>query len=371
MAVKSMLFTPFQLHHLQLPNRFVMAPMTRQSAPGGIMTDANAAYYRRRAEGGVGLIITEGTWIDDPAAGNHSSVPKLFGQDALAGWRLVIDAVHGAGGKIMPQLWHLGRERKPRPGAEHLFPNPDVASVSASSSAADEPWPYRALTEPQIENLVSSYARAARDAKTIGFDGVELHGAHGYLIDQFLRKETNARTDRYGGDLSNRVRFAADVVRAVRAEVGSDFPILFRFSQWTVRDYHARLVTTPQELERLVAPLSDAGVDIFHCSTRRYWEPAFEGSELGLAGWTKKITGKPTIAVGSIGLDKPFAGPSNDHVEVHGRIDDLERRLALGEFDLVAVGRALLSNPSWPNLARQQSAASFAAFTPEIRARLF
>jgi 2,4-dienoyl-CoA reductase-like NADH-dependent reductase (Old Yellow Enzyme family) len=117
--------------------------------------------------------------------------------------------------------------------------------------------------------------------------------------------------------------------------------------------------------------LSDAGVDIFHCSTRRYWEPAFEGSELGLAGWTKKITGKPTIAVGSIGLDKPFAGPSNDHVEVHGRIDDLERRLALGEFDLVAVGRALLSNPSWPNLARQQSAASFAAFTPEIRARLF
>lgn len=364
----SNLFTPLRLNHLELPNRFVMAPMTRQQAPGGVVTEANAAYYRRRVEGGVGLIITEGVWIRHDAAGNHSGVPRIFGEDALDGWSAVVRAVHGAGGKIMPQLWHLGRERKPRAGMEQFFLNPEVASVSASGSTPGEVWPYRELTSREIADVVKAYADAARDAKAVGFDGVEIHGAHGYLIDQFLRSETNLRDDRYGGETSGRVKFAVEIVEAVRSAVGSDFPISFRFSQWTVRDYGATLVSTPRELEELLVPLANAGVDIFHCSTRRYWEPAFEKSALGLAAWTKKLTGKPTIAVGSVGLDKPFAGPSSDIVEVHGRVIDLEERLARGEFDLVAVGRALLSNPSWPNLLH--SSASFAAFTPEVRARL-
>lgn len=362
----SILDTPFSFKNLDLPNRFVMAPMTRTSAPGGVPTDLNAAYYRRRAEGGVGLIITEGTFIDHRAAGYHTAVPLFYGAAALNGWKKVVDAVHAAGSKIMPQLWHVGRERRARPGAEQFYPHPDVVSVSADDASADQPWPYRALAEAEIADVIAAYASAARGAQAVGFDGVELHGAHGYLIDQFMRAQTNRRTDSYGSD---RMRFAVEVVRAARAAAGPDFPIVFRFSQWTVRDYEAKLVSKANELEQLLRPLVEAGVDVFHASTRRWWEPAFEGSDLTLAGWTKKLTGKPVIAVGSIGLDKPFAGPSQDHIDVHGNIENLEAGLARGEFDLVAIGRALLSNPSYPALLRER-ASHFAAVTPEVRAKL-
>lgn len=362
----SPLYSPFRLKNLDLPNRFVMAPMTRTSAPGGVPTQLNAAYYRRRAEGGVGLIVTEGTFIDHRAAGYHTAVPLFYGADALNGWKKVVEAVHAAGSKIMPQLWHVGRERRARPGAEQFYPHPDIVSVSADDATPDQPWPYRALSESEIADIVAAYGSAARGAKLVGFDGIELHGAHGYLIDQFMRAATNHRTDRYGAD---RLRFAVEVVRAARAAVGADFPIVFRFSQWTVRDYEAKLVSSAQELEKLLAPLVEAGVDAFHASTRRWWEPAFEGSDLTVAGWTKKIAGQPVIAVGSIGLDKPFAGPSQDRIDVHGNIGELESAISRGEFDLVAIGRALLSNPSYPALLREQ-AASFAAVTPEVRAKL-
>jgi 2,4-dienoyl-CoA reductase-like NADH-dependent reductase (Old Yellow Enzyme family) len=137
-------------------------------------------------------------------------------------------------------------------------------------------------------------------------DGVEIHGAHGYLIDQFFWEGSNRRDDEYGGDLAGRSRFAIELIQAVRAAVGPDFPIIFRFSQWKQQDYTARLVQTPQALAAFLQPLSEAGVDIFHCSTRRFWEPEFDGSELNLAGWTRQLTGKPTITVGSVGLDGEF-----------------------------------------------------------------
>lgn len=157
-----------------------------------------------------------------------------------------------------------------------------------------------------MKRLINAFAKAAADAKRLGFDGVELHGAHGYLIDQFFWKETNRRTDEYGGDLTGRTRFASRIIHAVRKAVGSRFPIIFRFSQWKTGHYDAKLAYTPEELEAFLAPLTDAGVDIFDCSTRRFWEPEFEGSRLNLAGWTRKLTGKPTISVGSVGLKGDF-----------------------------------------------------------------
>jgi 2,4-dienoyl-CoA reductase-like NADH-dependent reductase (Old Yellow Enzyme family) len=205
------------------------------------------------------------------------------------------------------------------------------------------------MSKQDIDDVIAAFAQAAKDAKEIGMDGVEIHGAHGYIVDQFFWEGTNQRTDEYGGDLAQRSRFAIELIKAVRTAVGPDYPIIFRFSQWKQQDYTARLVQTPDELAAFLKPLSDAGVDIFHCSTRRFWEPEFEGSDLNLAGWTRKLTGKPTITVGSVGLDGEFLQfmVNTDKVAQPASLENLLKRLGDDEFDLVAVGRALLVDPDW------------------------
>ncbi|WP_172251091.1 NADH:flavin oxidoreductase [Saccharibacillus deserti] len=331
------LFQPFDAGSLSLSNRVVMAPMTRQFSPEGVPGSNVAAYYRHRAENSVGLIVTEGTVIDHPDASNQQNVPHLYGEAALAGWKHAVDEVHAAGGKIIPQIWHMG----------------------ARGQVND-------YTEQEVAELVRQFAASAAAAKQAGFDGIELHGAHEYLIDQFFWAQTNTRTDRYGGDLVKRTRFAVEVIEACREAVGSDFPIVFRFSQWKGSDYKAKLAQTPEELERFLKPLSEAGVDIFHCSTRRFWEPEFEGSDLNLAGWTKKLSGKPTITVGSVGLDGEFTSLFSEGkgAGVSG-IDDLLERLDRGEFDLVAIGRALLADPAWASKVEEGRLNELVAFSPE------
>ncbi len=360
MSVSTSLFKPFQHGNLDLENRIVMAPMTRSYSPGNVPNEKNVEYYKARAEGGVGLIITEGTIIDHKAASGYPNVPAIYGEAALAGWKKVVDAVHAAGGKIAPQLWHVGGIRKP--GVE---PGGDTPGYSPSGMAFPGKVTGHAMTKEDIDDVVAAFAQAARDAKAIGFDAVELHGAHGYLIDQFFWDGTNVRDDEYGGDLQQRSRFAIEVIKAVRAAVGPDFPVILRFSQWKQQDYAARLVETPDELAAFLAPLSDAGVDIFHCSTRRFWEPEFEGSDLNLAGWTRKLTGKPAITVGSVSLNADFlpedGTPDFKNAEP-ASLDNLLSRMDAGEFDLVAVGRALIANPDWPQRVKQGESSDLKAF---------
>jgi len=344
------LFKPFTLGNLALSNRIVMAPMTRNFSPKGVPNQAVVDYYRRRAESGVGLIITEGTVVDHAAANGYPNVPHFYGEDALAGWKQVVDAVHAAGGKIAPQLWHVGNVR--RLGTE---PNGDVPGYGPMEKQKDGKVLVKGMTQQDIDDVVAAFAKAAKDAKDVGFDAIELHGAHGYLIDQFFWEGTNQREDQYGGSLENRGRFAVEIIKAVRAAVGADYPIIFHFSQWKQQDYTARLAPTPELLEQFLTPLSDAGVDIFHCSQRRFWEPEFESSELNLAGWTRKITGKPCITVGSVGLDGEFLQfmVNTDKVAQTANIDGLLERLDADEFDLVAVGRALLVDPQWADKVRE------------------
>ncbi len=292
------LFEPFACKSLKLANRIVMAPMTRSKSPSGIPGADVAAYYRRRAEGGVGLIVTEGTIVDRPGACASTDIPNFHAPDSVAGWRNVVKDVHAAGGKIAPQLWHQGMVRKPGTG-----PNPDAKSdgpsgLSGTGKPVGEP-----MSDADIADTIDAFARGAELSKEIGFDCVEFHGAHGYLLDQFFWEGSNVRTDAFGGDLLRRTRFAAEIVKAARKRVGPDYVIILRFSQWKQQDYAAKLALTPKELEAFLEPLTDAGVDIYHCSTRRFWEPEFAGSDLNLAGWTKKISGKPTITVGSVGLE--------------------------------------------------------------------
>ncbi|AHK16400.1 NADH:flavin oxidoreductase [Thalassolituus oleivorans] len=341
------LFQPIELGPLSLRNRIVMAPMTRTFSPGNVPNDLNVAYYERRAENEVGLIITEGTCIGHKAANGYARVPFIYGEEALAGWKKVVDAVHAKGGKIAPQLWHVGSIRK-----EGVEPDVSVPGYSPSGLVRPGKEGGIAMTKQDIDDVVEAFAQAAADSQRIGFDAVEVHGAHGYLVDQFFWEGTNQREDEYGGDLVARTRFACEIVSAIRERVGPDFPIIFRFSQWKQQDYSARLANTPEELDAFLKPLVNAGVDIFHCSTRRFWEPEFEGSDLNLAGWTKKLTGKPVITVGSVGLTASFIDEEkHDMVDASGvataSFTELEQRMNNDEFELVGIGRALLQDPEW------------------------
>ena len=341
------LFKPFTLKGLPLENRIAMAPMTREFSPDGVPNEEVAGYYRRRAEGGTGLIITEGTTIDDPVATMGQNIPQIHGEKPLLGWKNTVQQVHAAGGKIMPQLWHVGMARNP-----DNAPHSQLPSVGPSGLLKPGKQVAKPMSVAQIENVIGGFASAAADAMRIGFDGVEIHGAHGYLVDQFFWAGLNERTDEWGGSMANRGRFAVEIIKAIRAATSPEYPILLRYSQWKQQDYAARLVDTPQLLEEFLAPLADAGVDMFHCSTRRYWEPEFDGEDLNLAGWTKKITGKPTMTVGSVGLNGDFFGAFAGQDAEKRSIDDLIERLEKGEFDMVAVGRALLQDPQWTNKIR-------------------
>ncbi|MEU5363252.1 NADH:flavin oxidoreductase [Streptomyces sp. NPDC005925] len=334
---------PVGINGLTVPNRIAMAPMTRMFSPGGVPGEDVVAYYGRRAAAGVGLIITEGTYVGHESAGQSDRVPRFHGEEQLAGWAKVADAVHAAGGTIVPQLWHIGMVR-----SEGEAPYPEAPAVGPSGLriGAVEPTG-RTMTQADLDAVIGAFAQAAADAERIGFDGVEVHGAHGYLVDQFLWAGTNRRTDAYGGDPVARTKFAAEIVAAVRGAVSPGFPVLFRYSQWKQDAYDARLAGTPEELEAILAPLTAAGVDAFHASTRRYWEPEFEGSDLNLAGWTKKLTGRTTLTVGSVGLNGDFIKAFQGQGAELGDLDNLLDRLERDEFDLVAVGRALLQDPLW------------------------
>jgi 2,4-dienoyl-CoA reductase-like NADH-dependent reductase (Old Yellow Enzyme family) len=169
----------------------------------------------------------------------------------------------------------------------------------------------------------------------------------------------------------NRTRFAAEIVKACRHAVGPDFPIILRMSQWKSSDYNAKLAANPEQLAQLLAPLVEAGVDIFHCSTRRFWEPEFEGSQLNFAGWVKKLTGKPTITVGSVGLDAEFLGAFRGKNAETADLDNLLVRLEQEEFDLVAIGRALLIDPEWAVKIRDGRTDELIPFNAEALRKLY
>ena len=270
------LFDPVEVGDLKLRNRIVMAPMTRRYSPEGVPADFMAEYYGRRADSEVGLIVTEGIGVDHPSAVGDAgtgddNIPDLHGDRALAAWKAIVDRTHAAGGKIFPQLWHQGGLRQDYSGR-----HPDTPSLRPSgiwgpenpSTFFNEEYlkkmtpPTKAMSDEEIADVIAAFARSAANAMKIGFDGIAIHGAHGYLIDTFLWDVTNRRTDRWGGDIRARAAFGAEIVKAIRSATGGA-TIMFRFSQWKLHNYDARLVENPQDLAAMLEPLADAGVDIF------------------------------------------------------------------------------------------------------------
>jgi len=355
-ADRAPLFRPLQIHDLILKNRIVMAPMGKGHAVDGVLDPEYPAYYRRRAEGGAGLILGGATAVPQANAANDIHEPHFHGAAVLARWQCACEEVHAAGGRIMPQLYHAGLQGVAMtpppwpligPSAQWL-PPPQADGSAGAPRVVGEP-----MRQADIDAVIDAFATAAADAQRLGFDGVELHAAHGFLIDQFFWEKTNLRTDRYGGDLRDRTRFAVEIVAECRRRVGARFPLFMRISQFKMTDYTAQLARTPAELARFLEPLVDAGVDVFDCSQRRITQPAFADSELNLAGWAKKLSGRPTISCGGVGLNRDAA--TFGTAGVYGmraapstaQLQQLCERLERGEFDLISVGRAMLGDAHW------------------------
>jgi len=351
----SPLFTPFTLNRLTLPNRWVMPAMQRGMCSAGVPSAELAAYYRRRADGGVSLIIGESAAIDHPS----STVQPTSAHITAAtrdGWARCVSEVGDGGGAMLLQLWHEGALRT------------DGQALSPSGLAHPGRTSGRAATPGELAEIRDGFVRSALIAKEIGAAGIEVHAAHGYFLDQFLWHGTNVRDDGYGGpDIAQRARFPAEIVAAIRAACGPDFVITLRFSQWKEADYGARVAQTPEDLAVMVTLLREAGVDALHCSNRRFWEGEWDGDRRNLAGWTKQVSGLPTITVGSVGLDTDVMTVFMEQVDPGARvaeaIEELEDRLEAGEFDLVAVGRALIGDPDFVKKVEQRDYASIRTFS--------
>lgn len=357
-------FQPWRHGRLSLRNRIVMAPMTRRMAPAhtGVVTADSVAYYQRRAVNEVGLIISEGTVIDSLHAYDTPTVPRIETAEQISGWKRVVDAVHEVGGAFAPQLWHCGRmaEDPIAPTSTPAPPRPD---------GTPRPTP-RAMEASDFDQVLSAYENSARASVEIGADALEIHGAHGYLLDSFLSPADNLREDEFGGSTENRMRFPLQVVRSIRKAVGEGYPIIYRFSQWKVDDYRAMKFQTPKDLRIWVEALRDAGVDLLHVSTRNALDPAFPGEGTRtLAGWSRELSGLPTISVGQVTLSR---GMERGREGTVGTTDPgpalslLER----GEADLLAVGRSLIANPDWVTLVREGRWRELRPYSPDLLQRL-
>lgn len=322
----TILFTPLQLGPLHLPNRIVMAPMTRCRALGNVPNDLMARYYALRAE--AGLIITEGT-SPSPNGLGYARIPGLYSEAQIAGWRKVTDAVHQAGGRIFVQLMHCGRVAHPAnlpAGARILAPSPLAAPGEMwTDSQGMQPHPVPTeMSEDDIASAIGEYAAACRNAIAAGFDGVELHGANGYLIDQFLNTASNHRTDRWGGSIDNRIRFAVEVARAAAGAIGAG-RVGMRISPYGVFNGMAPDGEMDALYLRLTEALNDIGLVYLH---------VVDHSSMGAPPVSEELKAK---------LRAAFKGKyilSGGYDAARAEAD-----LAAGKGDLVAFGRPFIANP--------------------------
>lgn len=322
---------------LRLRNRAAVAPMSRVSTAGdGVPTTAMAEYYARFAAGGFGLVVTEGTYTDQRFSQAYPDQPGIVTAEQVEGWRRVTDAVHAAGGSVALQLMHAGALVQGNRHSDRTIAPSAVLPKGAKMPAYGGGAGPFAMPDPasraDIRDLVAGFASAAGQARAAGFDAVEIHGANGYLIDQFLTGYTNLRDDEYGGDPAGRVRFAVEVIAAVRAAVGAEFPVGIRLSQTKVNDFGYRW-SGVAEAETIFRAVADAGVDYLHLASegRDWYDTATLDTGETITRLARHVTGLPVLVNG--GMHAP----------------DLARTvLDEGHADMVALGRGALANPDWP-----------------------
>jgi len=328
---------PTRLGRIDLSNRFAVAPMTRVSAtPDGVPTAEMADYYAGFAEGGFGLVITEGTYPDSSYSQGYLNQPGLSTAAQVEGWREVTGRVHAAGRPIIAQLMHAGAISQ---GNSHRSELVGPSAVQPVGEMMPEyggrgPWPTpRELSAGEIDDIIAGFATAAVRAQEAGFDGVEIHAANGYLLDQFLTVYTNQRTDMYGGPVANRIRLTAEVAEAIVAATPAEFVVGVRLSQTKVNDFEYRWPGGAYDAEVIFSGLAATGIDYLHIASegRDWLETARLQGGHTLTGLARRISGLPVIANG-------------------GMHDPAQADLVLtdGHADLLAVARGALANPDRP-----------------------
>jgi len=332
------IFANHTIGKLTLKNRLAVAPMTRVSGKadgtaGPLMKD----YYQAFAKGGFGLIITEGLYPDKHYSQGYKFQPGLTDEAQAKSWQPIVDAVHRSGSLFIAQLMHAGAlsqyNKYTGSNAGPSAVKPLGQEMTFYYGNGDYSTP-KAMDKEDINDVINGFVNAAKLAKYAGFDGVEIHGANGYLLDQFITVHTNERTDEYGGKLLKRLRIYEEVITSIREAVGDDFTIGIRFSQGKVNDFEYKWPAKDEDAKSTFEFVAKCGVDYIHTTEYNAKDPAF-GKGLSLAELAKKHGGVSVIANGSIVNE-----------------NDAKQILDNNQADVIAVGKMALANPDWPNVIK-------------------
>ncbi|KRF46369.1 NADH:flavin oxidoreductase [Bacillus sp. Soil531] len=349
MTDPKLLFKTVTLGNITLNNRIGVAPMARVSATfEGLATTQMVSYYKSFARGGYGLIITEAIYTDDKYSQGYLNNPGLINEEQTRAWKKVVDSVHQAGAKIFAQIMHVGALSQGNRFIQETIGPSAVQPKGKQMEFYEGKGLYRIpreATQQELSEVINGFVNTAKRAKTAGFDGVEIHGANGYLLDQFLTDYTNRRTDEYGGSTENRVRLLVEVSKAVREAVGQDFTIGIRISQGKVNDYNYKWAGKEKDAEIIFSQLGSAGLDFIHVTEYEAWQPAFpkdeetiitnsglDNSDLSLAALAKKY-GKVCVI-------------ANGHLEDPVKAKEIIEK---GEADIITLGKGALANHDWVN----------------------
>ncbi|PRY08944.1 NADH:flavin oxidoreductase [Kineococcus rhizosphaerae] len=332
-------FEKYDLNGLTLPNRLAVAPMTRVSANAdGTVTERVANYYERWARGGFGLVITEGSFTDSEFSQTYLHQAGLARPEHARAWSTVVERLHDGGSLVFAQLQHGGGQsqgnahRDGTVGPSAIAPRGEQLGMYRGSGPYRTP---RELTHAELRDVRAGFVQSAKNAVDAGFDGVEVHGANGYLLDEFITDYLNERTDEYGGDVAGRIRFAVEVCQDVIDAVGSQITVGIRISQGKVSDNHHKWAGAEQEAAQIFVALRESGVDYVHTTEYRASAPLNSEGTKTLARVAKDHFGRTVIA--------------NGGMEV---VADSRELLTTGAADVVAIGKAALADPSWPQTLR-------------------
>jgi 2,4-dienoyl-CoA reductase-like NADH-dependent reductase (Old Yellow Enzyme family) len=323
------LFSPFQLKNFTLRNRIGVAPMTRMSSPGDSIPRKDVLEFLvRRAKNGAALVYTEAIVTDYESAQGYPRQARLVTQRQIDAWKPVVEAIRKAGAVSMMQMFHCGRMAWPEVNPANRSIAPSPLTPKQKNPLTGNPYPVPdVMSRFDIEHVIRGFVETARGAVEAGFDGIEIHGAHGYLINEFLSGYSNQRTDEYGGTVENRYRFAHEVIRAVRPAVPQDRLLTFRISNWGVVDMEVSLFQNAEDYTETIRLLSGEPIDAISLSTYSYSEGAF-GTKQNMAQITRKATHLPVMICGKI----------------HDRATAED---ALRDADIVLSAKSILLNPNW------------------------